>query len=90
MKAITIFNGEGLFSFQSLVNLCEGHIRSAQADRTYLTRFNSPKWFLSELFCILKKQGEIPEMDRERKLELWREAGKDKLLYLSFCLIEII
>ena len=90
MKAITLFNGTGLFSYDSLVNLCEGHIRSAKADPTYLHRFTSPRWFLAELFCILKKKGDIPDVPRETKKRIWDESGKDKLLAFSLYLIQVI
>ena len=90
MKAIALFTGEGLFSNDSLVNLCEGHIRSAKQDKDYLHRFKSPRWFLSELYCTLKKNNEIPDLSLDRKKEIWKEAGKDKMLAYSLYLIEII
>ncbi len=90
MKAITLFNGTGLFSYESLVNLSEGHIRSAQKDRTYLHRFSSPRYFLSELFCALKKGKQIPDIPRETKERIWKESQGDKMLAFSLYLVEVI
>ena len=90
MKAIAPFNVEGLFSYDSLVNLCEGHIRSAKQDKDYLHRFQSPRWFLAELYCTFKKNNEIPDLSLERKKEIWKEAKSDKMLAFSLYLIEII
>jgi hypothetical protein len=87
LKAISIISDFGIERF---TEISAPLINQAKADRSFLFRFDSPKWFLSELYFYLKKKNEIPELPRERKLELWNEAGKDKLLYSSLCLIEII
>ena len=90
MKAIRIYTGEGIYSPETLIDLASPMIKQAKEDRQYLFTWNTPKWFLSELYGYLKHQKELPELSRERKLELWEEAKKDKLLYLSLYLIEII
>ena len=61
-----------------------------QLGREFIKSHNIPKWFLSEIYGHLKHNKDLPELSRERKLELWDEAGKDKLLYLSLYVIEII
>jgi len=81
---------EGILSTDKLIEICTPMIRQAQEDRQYLFRWNTPKWYLSELYAYLKKSGDLPELNRERKVELWNEAQKDKLLYLSLYLIEIL
>jgi len=90
LKAIRIFNGEGMYSPEALIELCTPMIKQAKQDKEYLHNWNSPKWYLSELYGYLKHSGDLPELSRERKLELWNEAKKDKLLYLSLYLIEVI
>ncbi len=90
MKAIRIFNGEGIHSIETCVELSRGFIERAKTDREFIKSHNTPKWFLSEIYGHLKHKGELPELSRERKLELWEEAGKDKLLFLSLYVIEII
>ncbi len=87
MKAISLFNGEGIYSFETCVKLSTPFINLG---REFIKETNIPKWFLSEIYCHLKKAGDLPELSRERKLELWEEVGKDKLLYLSLYLIEIL
>lgn len=87
MKAITLFNGEGLFSFEKCVELSTPFLNLG---REFIKENNIPKYFLAEIYSHLKKSGELPELTRERKLELWREAGKDRLLYLSLYLVEVI
>ena len=87
MKAITLFNGEGIHSIETCIELSKDFLKW---DREALKQSNVPKWFLSEIYGYLKSKGDLPDVSRERKLELWNEAKKDKLLYLSLYLIEVI
>lgn len=87
MKAITLFNGSDLFSFEKCVELSTPFI---QLGREFIKSHNTPKWFLSEIYGHLKKSGELPELTRERKLEIWEEAKHDKLLAYSLYLLEIL
>lgn len=86
MIAIRIFSDDP----ETLIKLCTPFIQEAKEDKDYLHFWNTPKWFLSELYGYLKHNGDLPELSRERKLELWDEAKKDKLLYLSLYLVEVI
>jgi hypothetical protein len=86
MKAISIFNGLDIFSIESCIELSKEFMK----DREFVKNNLTPKWFISEIYGHLKKAGELPELSRERKIELWEESGKDKLLYLSLYVIEII
>jgi hypothetical protein len=90
MKAIRIYSGEGIYSPEALIELASPMIKQAKEARQYLFRWNTPKWYLSEVYGYLKHSKDLPELSRERKLELWAESGKDKLLYLSLYLIEVI
>ncbi len=90
MKAISLFNGEGIHSIETCIELSRGFIERAKTDRDSLKRLNTPKWFLSEIYGHLKKSGELPELPEERKREIWKESGKDKLLAYSLYLIEIL
>ncbi len=81
---------EGYFTPENLMTICGPMIKATQDDRQFLFKWNSPKWYISELYGYLKHIKELPELSRKRKLELWEEVGKDKLLYLSLYLIEII
>jgi hypothetical protein len=83
MKAIRIFSDDP----ETLIKLS---IPFIQLGREFIKENNIPKWFLSEIYGHLKKSGDLPELSKERKLELWSEAGKDKLLYLSLYVIEIL
>ncbi len=65
-------------------------IQLAKEDKTYLHRMTSRKWFLAEIYCHLKKAGDLPELPIERKREIWAEAKGDKLLAYSLYLIEIL
>ena len=87
MKAIRIYTGEGIYSIEKCTELATPFINLG---REFIKENNIPKWFLSEIYSHLKKSGDLPELSRERKLELWDESGKDKLLYLSLYLIEIL
>ena len=87
MKAITLFNGEGLFSFESCVKLATPFINLG---REFIKENNIPKYFLAEIYCNLKKAGELPELTQERKKEIWKESKGDKLLAFSLYLIEVI
>ena len=90
MKAISLFNGSGNFSIEKCIELSTPFINLAKDDRSVLSRFNTPKWFLSEIYCCLKKKGDLPELSFERKKAIWIESGKDKLLAYSLYLIEVI
>ena len=83
MKAIRIFSDDP----ETLIKLS---IPFIQLGREFIKENNIPKWFLSELYATLKKSGDLPDVPRERKLELWNEAKKDKLLYLSLYVIEVV
>lgn len=83
MKAIRIFSDDP----ETLIKLS---IPFIQLGREFIKENNIPKWFLSELYGYLKHNGDLPELSRERKLELWQESKKDKLLYLSLYVIEIL
>ena len=87
MKAIRIFNGEGIYSFETCVKLSTPFIKLG---REFIKEHNIPKWFLSEIYAHLKKRGELPELPEERKREIWKESGKDKLLAYSLYLIEVL
>lgn len=87
MKAISLFNGEGLYSFETCVKLSTPFIKLG---REFIKEHNIPKWFLSEIYCHLKKAGDLPEISEERKREIWKEAKKDKLLAYSLYLIEVL
>ena len=83
MKAIRIFSDDP----ETLIKLCTPFI---QLGREFIKENNIPKWYLSELYGYLKHNGDLPELSRERKLEIWQESGKDKLIYLSLYVIEIV
>ncbi len=87
MKAITLFNGEGIYSFETCVKLSTPFIKLG---REFIKEHNIPKWFLAEIYCNLKKAGDLPELPIERKREIWAEAKGDKLLAYSLYLIEIL
>ena len=84
---IRLYTGEGIYSPETLIDICAKFIKQG---REFIKENKIPKWFLSELYAYLKKSGSLPDLPRERKLELWNEAVKDKLLYLALYLIEII
>ena len=87
MKAITLFNGEGNFSFEKCVELSTPFLKMG---REFIKSHNIPKWFLSEMYGHLKKKGELPELPIERQREIWKESNGDKLLAFSLYLIEVI
>jgi hypothetical protein len=87
MKAISLFNGEGLYSFETCVKLSTPFINLG---REFIKENNIPKYFLAEIYCNLKKSGELPEISQERKKEIWAESKGDKLLAYSLYLIEIL
>lgn len=87
MKAISLFKGEGLYSFETCVKLSTPFINLG---REFIKEHNIPKWFLAEIYCNLKKAGDLPELPEERKREIWKESKGDKLLAFSLYLIEVI
>jgi len=87
MKAISLFNGEGIYSFETCVKLSTPFIKLG---REFIKEHNIPKWFLAEIYCNLKKAGDLPELSEERKREIWVEAKKDKQLAYSLYLLEIL
>lgn len=87
MKAISLFNGEGIYSFETCVKLSTPFIKLG---REFIKEHNIPKWFLAEIYCNLKKAGDLPELPEERKREIWKESGKDKLLAFSLYLVEVL
>ena len=87
MKAISLFNGEGIYSFETCVKLSTPFIKLG---REFIKEHNIPKWFLAEIYCNLKKAGDLPELSEERKREIWKESKGDKLLAYSLYLIEIL
>jgi len=87
MKAIRIFNGEGLLSFEKCVELSTPFINLG---REFIKETNIPKWFLAEIYCHLKKSGDLPELSTERQREIWKESKGDKLLEFSLYLVEVI
>jgi hypothetical protein len=87
MKAISLFNGEGLFSFEKCVELSRPFLNLG---REFIKENNIPKWFLSELYATLKKSGDLPELDEKRKREIWAESKGDKMLAFSLYLVEVI
>ena len=87
MKAISLFNGEGLYSFETCVKLSTPFIKLG---REFIKEHNIPKWFLAEIYCNLKKAGDLPNLPEKRKREIWKESGKDKLLAYSLYLMEVI
>ncbi len=87
MKAITLFNGEGIYSFETCVKLSTPFIKLG---RELIKEHNIPKWFLAEIYCNLKKSGDLPGLDEKRKREIWAESKGDKLLAYSLYLIEIL
>ena len=86
MKAIRIFSDDP----ETLIKLCTPFIKAAKEDKKYLHFWNTPKWFLSELYATLKKSGDLPELSKERQKEIWKESKGDKLLAFSLYLIEVI
>ena len=90
MKAISLFNGSGNFSIEKCIELSTPFINLAKEDRTILSRFSIPKYFLSEIYCYLKKKKDLPELSQERKKEIWIESGKDRLLAYSLYLVEVL
>jgi hypothetical protein len=90
LKAIRIFNGEGIHSIETCVELSRGFIERAKTDRDSLKRLNTPKWFLSEIYSHLKKSGELPDLPEERQREIWEESKPDKLLAFSLYLIDVL
>jgi len=90
MKAIRIFTGEGIYSPETLINICTPMIQQAKQDKEYLFTWNTPKWFLSELYGYLKHSKSLPEISQERKKEIWAESKGDKLLAFSLYLVEVI
>ncbi len=87
MKAISLFNGEGIYSFETCVKLSTPFIKLG---REFIKEHNIPKWFLSEIYGHLKKAGDLPELPIERKREIWAESKGDKMLAFSLYLIEVI
>ena len=87
MKAISLFNGEGIYSFETCVKLSTPFIKLG---REFIKEHNIPKWFLAEIYCNLKKAGDLPELPEERKREIWKESKGDKQLAFSLYLIEIL
>jgi hypothetical protein len=87
MKAITLFNGEGLFSFDKCVELSTPFLNLG---REFIKENNIPKYFLAEIYSHLKKSGSLPEISQERKKEIWKESNGDKLLAFSLYLVEVI
>ena len=87
MKAISLFNGEGIYSFETCVKLSTPFIKLG---REFIKEHNIPKWFLAEIYCNLKKAGDLPELSIERKKEIWAEAKHDKQLAYSLYLLEIL
>lgn len=87
MKAITLFNGSDLFSFEKCVELSTPFLKLG---REFIKSHNIPKWFLSEIYCHLKKSGDLPELDEKRKREIWAESKGDKMLAFSLYLVEVI
>jgi hypothetical protein len=87
MKAISLFNGEGIYSFETCVKLSTPFIKLG---REFIKEHNIPKWFLSELYATLKKSGDLPELDEKRKWEIWAESKGDKMLAFSLYLVEIL
>jgi hypothetical protein len=85
--AIRLYTGEGIFSIEKCIELSTPFI---QLGREFIKSHNIPKWFLSEIYCHLKKAGDLPELPEERKREIWKESGKDKLLAYSLYLVEVI
>jgi hypothetical protein len=87
LKAITLFNGEGLFSFEKCVELSTPFLNLG---RQFIKEHNIPKYFLAEIYSRLKKSGELPEISQERKKEIWKEAKNDKLMAYSLYLLEVL
>ena len=87
MKAISLFNGEGIYSFETCVKLSTPFIKLG---REFIKEHNIPKWFLAEIYCNLKKAGDLPGLPEERKREIWKESKGDKMLAFSLYLIEIL
>jgi len=87
LKAIRIFNGEGIYSFETCVKLSTPFIKLG---REFIKEHNIPKWFLAEIYCNLKKAGDLPDLPEERKREIWKESKGDKLMAFSLYLIEVI
>jgi len=87
MKAIQIFNGEGIHSIETCIELSKDFLKW---DREALKQSNVPKWFLSEIYGYLKKSRDLPELDEKRKREIWAESKGDKLLAFSLYLVEVI
>jgi len=87
---IRLYTGEGIWSPEKLMEIAGPMIKQAQQDRNYLFYWNTPKWYLSELYAYLKKNKELPELPIERKREIWKESKGDKLLAFSLYLLEII
>jgi len=90
MKAIRIFSGEGMYSPEALIELCTPMIKEAKEDKNYLHYWNSPKWFLAEIYGYLKHNKDLPELDEKRKREIWKESKHDKMLAFSLYLVEVI
>ena len=90
MKAIRIYSGEGIYSPEALIELASPMIKQAKEDRQYIFRWNTPKWYLSEVYGYLKHQKELPELSQERKKEIWAESKGDKMLAFSLYLVEVI
>jgi hypothetical protein len=87
MKAISLFNGEGIYSFETCVKLSTPFIKLG---REFIKEHNIPKWFLAEIYCNLKKAGDLPKLPEERKREIWKESKHDKQLAYSLYLLEIL
>jgi hypothetical protein len=87
LKAITLFNGSDNFSFEKCVELSTPFLKLG---RDFIKSSNIPKWFLAEIYCHLKKSGDLPELCQERQEEIWKESRPDKLLAFSLYLIEVI
>lgn len=76
MEAIRIFNGEGNFSFDKLIELASPFLKLLSEGKPIsLTGFN----FCNELYVELAKRNEIKkieDIDKAKKMELWRQSEK--------------
>jgi hypothetical protein len=84
---IRLFTGEGIFSIETCIEKSKEFMDHG---REFIKESRIAKWYLSELYAYLKKSGDLPELIRERKLEIWKEANGDKLLAFSLYLLEVI
>ena len=87
MKAIRIYSGEGIYSIEKCIELSTPFIKLG---REFIKSHNIPKWFLAEIYCNLKKAGDLPNLPEKRKREIWKESKGCKMLAFSLYLVEVI